>query len=123
MTHVHQFLFLPVVLYFAVLTLLGAFWFLRSSGPTGNYLGALIIGEGLIVAEAIVGLLVRLSGQQPHNALHLLYGAVLVLALPIAYGLANQRDEQDRMATGYYALACLLIVVIAVVRSYPTGGS
>jgi heme A synthase len=123
MAHIHQFLFVPVVLYFAVMTILGAFWFFRSSAPMGSYLPALIIGEGLIVVDAIVGALVFASGKHPHDALHWLYGGLLILALPVAYGLASQREEQDRMVVGYYALACLLIVVIAVVRSAPTGGS
>jgi heme A synthase len=121
---VHQFLLLPIVLYFGVLALLGAFWFFRSTGgPGGNYLGALIIGEGLIVVQAIVGLLVFASGKHPHQGLHWLYGAILLLALPIAYGLGSQREEQDRLVTGYYAIACALIVVVAIVRAAPTGGS
>jgi heme A synthase len=119
---IHQFIFLPVVLYFAILALLGIFWFFRGEPPNGSYLGALVIGEGLIVVQAIVGLLVFASGKHPHDGLHWLYGAVLLLALPIAYFLGNQREEQDRVVTGYFAIACALMVGLAF-RAYATGGS
>ncbi|HZT96940.1 MAG TPA: hypothetical protein VFB34_08895 [Chloroflexota bacterium] len=120
MNHVHQALFTSVVIYYAVLTLWGAFMYVRGSEPSGSYLGAAILGEALVVVQAATGLLLLASGHHPKTeALHFLYGAVILLAVPFVYLTVGQR--RDRNASGFFALACLLIVIIALFRAKATG--
>ena len=116
----HQDLFRSLVLYFAVLALWGLFLFIRGQAPSGSYLAALIIGVGLAAVQGLSGILLVSTGHHPKDALHWLYGFVVVLTLPVIYGAWAQKAN-DRRASLYYALGCILIVVIAVVRSQGTG--
>ncbi|MBI2862180.1 MAG: hypothetical protein HYX89_05110, partial [Chloroflexi bacterium] len=49
------------------------------------YIGALIIAEGLILAQVGLGALLWLLGLAPSRWVHILYGFTLVLALPAAH--------------------------------------
>lgn len=119
MIQLHQGLFNSIVLYFIVLALWGLYQWLRGYQPSGSYLAALIIGEGLMIVQAISGLLLVAMGKHPHQGLHWLYGAVLLLTLPVAYTFGGQR--RDRLSTLYYGLGCALVVVVALVRTKATG--
>ena len=116
----HKDLFTSVVLFFIVCAVWGLFLFARSQAPSGSYLGALIIGEGLIILQGLSGLVLVATGYKPHDGLHWLYGIVLLFTLPVIYGAWAQK-RSDRMAALYYALGCILIVLIAAVRSSGTG--
>ncbi len=120
MIHVHQALFTSVVIYFVVVALWGAVNFLRSIPPPGSFVGAVILGEVLIVVQAASGLFLLASGKHPSDNLHYLYALLILLAMPFAYLTAGQR--QDRNGSGFYALAAALIVILAVVRATKTGG-
>ncbi len=118
MIELHRVFFTAVVVYFAVMLLLFAVSWLRGQGPSGSALGALIIGEALLLLQSIVGLVLIAIGKRPDSALHWLYGAVLVLSVPVAYVFSAQRE--DRQVSLFYGLACLLIVALAV-RAAMTG--
>lgn len=147
MISVHRSLFTAVVLYFAVLTLWGFYLWIRKQGPTPSYRGSVVLGEGLIVLQCLVGALLLATGKRPNEGfLHLLYGFVLLVALPVAYGFVRQTTTflptrsgrtdakidtagrqppspgiEGRQASLYYALAAALIFVIALFRSSSTG--
>jgi hypothetical protein len=116
----HQGFFTVVVVYAIIVTLWGALLFLRGSGPTGSYRGALFIMQGVAMFQSLAGLIVLATGYRPHDALHYLYGVAVVLTLPVAYSFSLQGDE--RRASGIYARAGLALVGLAV-RASTTGGS
>jgi len=116
----HKDLFASIVIFFVVCALWGLFLTIRGQPPSGSYLGALVIGVGLIAIQALSGLVLIVTGYAPHEPLHWLYGFVLLFTIPVAYGAWAQRNN-DRWASFFYALGCILIVVIAVVRSKATG--
>lgn len=115
----HQGFAQAVLIYSAILAVWGLFLFLRGSNPSGSYLGALAIAEGLVVIQGLVGIVLLGQGHRPHDGLHLLYGVVGVLSLPIAYFYAG--GTEDRQASLIFALAALFMIGVAI-RATMTGG-
>jgi hypothetical protein len=116
----HQGFFSVVVIYAIIVTLWGALLYLRGSGPTGSYLGAVAIMEGVVLFQALIGLAVLATGHRPTDSLHYLYGVALALTLPVAYTFG--RTGSERQAAGILALGGLLLVGLAL-RASMTGGT
>lgn len=116
----HQNWALVVVLYSLFLAVWGVFLFLRGSNPSGGYLGALIIGEGVAILQGIIGLVLLLQGHRPGDNLHYLYGVVAVVTLPSAYFYSD--GGTTRRDSIIFGLACLFMVGIAI-RGMTTGGA
>jgi|SRR5947209_14188620 len=116
----HQGFFTVVVVYAIIITLWGALLCLRGNGPSGGYLGALVIMEGVALFQGLVGLIVLVTGHRPHDSLHYLYGVAVALTLPAAYSFG--RGGSDRRASGVYALGGLLLIGLAI-RASTTGGT
>ena len=89
---------------------LGAFVFRRPVG--GSYLGTLVIGEILIIAQALVGVLLLARGSAPGREVHFLYGTLVVISLPAVYGYVQARSS--RLDALIYGIASLLIMAFAM---------
>lgn len=76
---------LAVIFFAFALGAWGIIGALRGLGVTSNYRGALVIGELLVVAQALIGLLLVFTGYFPPDALHFLYGIVVLLAWVMVY--------------------------------------
>ncbi len=91
-------------------------------GIDQNYLGVLIVGEILIIAQILLGLYMVLALSLSPSAgrpwLHYLYGFVMVLTLPAvyAYTRGHMEDSNDQ---ALYAFVCLFIAAL-VYRSMTT---
>jgi hypothetical protein len=116
---------LHAALLFTILLVLGALalWsglFALLGRPAGSLLlSGLAIGELLLVAEALLGVVLYASGLRPaRSELHLIYGLVAVALLPAAMGYAHDRPARQRHLT--YALACLFVCALAL-RALETG--
>lgn len=108
-----------VLLYSLALGLWGLLLWLRGSNPSGGYLGALIIAEGVIILQGLIGLVLLVTGHRPHDALHYLYGVVAAITLPAAYFYGDGgRERRDSLIFG---LAGLFLMGIAI-RGIGTGG-
>jgi hypothetical protein len=71
---------------------------LRGRGLDGSYLGAILVGELLLVAEALLGaVLLAGLGLAPARGIHLLYGLLAVLIWPFLF-TATRRDGGRREA-------------------------
>jgi hypothetical protein len=107
-----------VVTYAAIILVWGLYLWLRKSTPSPGYLGALVIAQAVFIIQGIGGLVALATGHRPHDALHYLYGVVLVLTLPVAYFYGNSaRERRDSLIFG---LATLFLIGIAV-RAITTG--
>jgi heme A synthase len=89
----------------AYYSLLVGFWgvlkFLRRQAPDGNYNGALAIGVGLFVLQGIVGVILVLTGAQPAQGLHFLYGVTIVLTIPAIFAFTKGSNTvRDSMLYG-----------------------
>jgi hypothetical protein len=106
------------VLYFALLGLWGVFLGLRRAPFDSGYRGALIIGVGLGVVQAIIGLLLFVtSGRGPRDDLHFLYGMSIIVALPLVQQLLGNRQISQPLV---YGLASLFTMGLAM-RAMTTG--
>lgn len=115
---IHQGFARVLLFYSAITGIWGLFLYFRGRNPTGGYLGALIINEGVAILQGLLGLLLRVTGSAPHDPLHYLYGAVAVLTLPAAYFMSDGgRQRRDSLVFG---LAGVLLVGIAL-RGIMTG--
>jgi hypothetical protein len=84
---------------------------IRTRPLEGAWLGAAIIGEVLIVVEALLGVYLYVQGQDaalPRPLLHILYGVVAIITLPAAYGYFGNLEE-DNVKTVAMGLVCFFL--------------
>jgi hypothetical protein len=82
----------------------------------GRYYSTLVLAELLIVAQALLGLILLISGRLPTDQIHFLYGGLAVLVLPAVHGFATRRGWSNALACG---LACLFIFGLSI-RAFTT---
>ena len=74
----------------------GVMSFLRGQPLDGSYLGAVAIGEGLIVVEALLGAFRMINtGIAPGRWVHFLYGTLAALVWPFLYTYIKQADAME----------------------------
>lgn len=107
------------VLFFLLLGIWGLFRAIRRQGVDGSYMGALVIGELIFVAQAVMGIILAIGGGVPGRGnFHYLYGAFALVALPGLF--AYLRGDDSNLAQWYYGLATLFLFGIAL-RAIGTG--
>jgi heme A synthase len=120
----HQGFARVVLIYSLLLALWGLFLYFRRQSPSGGYLGALILDEGVIILQSLIGIVLYGQGYRPGQTLHLLYGLAVFLTIPTAYLWAGASREgppthRDSLVFG---LACLLLFGLSI-RAATTGPS
>lgn len=117
---VHNRLSVTMLLFMVALGLWGLWNFLRGEGMTGSYWGGLAIGEGLVIAQGVLGgVLYAMGGVPARGVLHVLYGIVAVISLPAAFSFTRGRGT--RYETLIYAIMALFLAGVTV-RARLTGG-
>jgi hypothetical protein len=81
-------------------------------GVSGSYAGALVLGEGLILAQGVLGILAYLTGLRPAQGLHFLYGVTAALTLPGIYSYVRNRPNQVQAL--WFGGGALFIVGLAI---------
>jgi heme A synthase len=116
----HQRIAVSLVLYYAAVGVWGIFLAVRKSPLTPGYRGALIIGVGLGVLQALLGALLLVSQPgRPIDNLHYLYGASVILTLPLVMSYIVDKKVSRPLAFG---LASLFMAGLAI-RAITTGGA
>lgn len=92
----------------------GFLLYFQNKGVEGGYLGVIVIGELLFLAQVIVGLVLAFSGVARPARLwvHMLYGIVLVIMYPAAYAFTRGRDGRREVAA--YAVVALFLAGISL---------
>ena len=96
----------------ALFTLIMGLWGLalafRGRGVDGSYLGAIVVGELLLIAEALLGAYLLLGvGVQPGRWVHILYGVLAVLIWPFVF--TYTRDATGRREAALFGIASLFL--------------
>ena len=119
LTFLHGGLANMTLLYFLILSLWGFLLFLRKQGPSSSYWGSLVIGEILVVAQGLLGGYLWLTGARPSRGeVHLIYGFLIPVIIPLVYGLTKGSDKRrDSLAYG----AALIFTVGLALRAITTG--
>lgn len=92
------------------LGLVGAVWCLvdsrRQGGLSGGVRAFLILCWALVLVQDALGLLLLAEGRRPSNlVLHLMYGALSTVVLPLAWGLsARSHGRQEALFLGLGSL-------------------
>lgn len=85
-------------LFTLVLSLWGFLRFFQGQGVDGSYLGALVIGEVLIVLQAILGVLHFMGGARLENPpMYALYELCLLISIPAFYAYVQGQDSRREM--------------------------
>jgi hypothetical protein len=80
----------------------------------------LIITAALGLIQAIVGGLMWLNGARPGDGLHYVYGAIVLLAIPVAYVYSDQAQvRRDIIIMVIAALAVIGAAIRALMTGYP----
>jgi CDP-diglyceride synthetase len=116
---VHDRLANTILLFCVAMALWGGWRFIRRQGVSSSYWGALVIAEVLILLQGALGAYLYLSGLRPMRGIHILYGVVSALALPLVYFYTKGREERPEMLL--YSVSCLILIGL-VLRAMFTGG-
>jgi hypothetical protein len=81
--------------------------YVRGRGVDGGVIGAVVVGELLMLTQAVMGLILFLSGLYPASTIHFLYGSLAILGLPALW--VYTRGATDRRASLVWALAGLFM--------------
>ncbi len=114
---VHELFARAIVLYFALVGLWGLFLALRKQPFNSAYQGALVIALVLGVVQALIGVLLLVTGTRPRDDLHYLYGLSIIVALPLVQQYLAKRTLSRNLA---YGLASLFMMGLAI-RAITTG--
>ena len=92
-----------------------ALWLtVRGKGLDGGYLGAVVIGEALLVAQVLLGFVLWAGmGFVDGMWLHLLYGLLTALMWPFVYTFSRGRDGSARQeAMMFFATSFFLFLML-----------
>lgn len=109
-----------VLTYTFLVALWGLLLFFRRSEPSGSYLAALIIAEGVVAVQAVIGIILFAEGHRPASTLHFLYGLATFLTLPTAY--LYSRGATVRGSSLILSLASFFLFGLGI-RAITTGGT
>ncbi len=108
----------------AIFSLLIMLWALlhalRGREIGGDFWGAVAIGEGLIVLQALVGGILVLRGAMPVRTIHFLYGALTLLTWPAVF--AFTRGDTTRRTAIIWVLASAFLFGISLRAAMTAGG-
>ncbi len=117
---IHGRLALTAIMFALALGIWAGWNYFRGQSVTSSYWGAVVIGELLMLGQGVLGVLLLLTGGQPADVLHFLYGVLVALTWPAVYIYTNGRITRNENAL--YALASFFIFGLAI-RAIMTGGS
>lgn len=119
LTFLHARIAVAAILFAAICGIWGVYNFLRKEGISGNYWGTLAIGELLMIAQGVLGVILWLEAHRPARpAIHILYGVVAIVTWPAAYIYTQGRDTHRESLI--YGVVGLFMVGVTV-RALMTG--
>ncbi len=83
-----------------------------------GFRAALFITAGMGLIEAAIGGILFLSGCRPSDNLHLVYGLIVLVGIPVAFTYTSEKMTRRDMAVLVFAV---FAVVAAALRAFATG--
>jgi hypothetical protein len=121
LTFLHGRIAVTAILFAGICGVWGIYNYLRNEGVSGNYWGTLAIGELLMVAQGILGIVLMLEAHRPARpGIHILYGIVAVVTWPAVYIFTQGRAT--RRESLIYGVIGLFMVGVTV-RALMTGST
>lgn len=88
---IHDRLSNAVIFFMLAIGAWGFVSYVRGEELGGSLGGSFIIGQGLLMGQALLGVILLLDGGRALESLHYVYGTVMVLLLPFAYTFVYDR--------------------------------
>jgi heme A synthase len=108
----HQVLFRAVLLIAVVLAVWAFVVFFRKGTLSPGYRSSLILAEVLFIIQGSIGLGLLITGHHLRDRLHILYGVLLVISVPVGLAYAGGRDRRrEALVLG---VACLFMAGVAI---------
>ncbi len=119
---VHGRLANTALIYAIIMAVWGLWRYFRKQPVDGNYWGALVIAEGICLAQAVLGAYIYFSGRGhlDGRGMHILYGVVAVLVIPALF--AFTRGDEKRRAMLVYGVGFLFLIGILLRAMSTVGG-
>ncbi len=96
----------------------GLVTYLRRQPAGGGYRSTLVMTELLFILQGLVGAGLVVGGARLRDGLHVLYGVLLVLALPIAAGYASgQGRRREPLVFGLVGIFMFGLAIRALMTS------
>jgi hypothetical protein len=111
---------LAVTFFSLALGIWGIIAYMRGSGVTGGYFGAIAIGEILVIGQGLIGVALLLSGAFPLDGLHFLYG-ILIPLTPVAVYVYT-KGQTTRREILIYGIVFIFVMGLSV-RGIMTGSA
>ncbi len=118
LTDLHCRVGLAIIFFAFALGVWGGIAFLRGFGVSSSYFGALLIGEILMLAQAVLGVALIFTGRFPMDGLHILYGVVIPLTFAAVY--VYTRGAQTPREMMIYAVMSFFVMGLGI-RGIMTG--
>src|SRR5262245_56873001 len=119
---IHGFVANAVNIFSLLIALYAALKYIRKQDLSSDFWGAVAIGEGLMVIQALLGIIMMVAdGMFPRQWVHLLYGAVAALTWPAMYTFTRGKMSPQREALVWMIVSALLFGV--TLRARATGGA
>lgn len=115
----HRVLAQSVQLFMLAIAIIALYYALTKRELDGNFWGAVIIGEGLVIVQALMGLVLLIGGMSPGRWIHLLYGAVSILAWPSIFAFTGGRTTRRDAFTWF--IFSIFIFTMVTLRAGLTG--
>jgi len=89
-----------MVLFAAIAGVWGLVEYFRRRSVTPNYWGIIVVGNLAALAQAAIGVTLALQGQSPERGwVHILYGVVLALWIPLIGFFNRNREGRAELLT------------------------
>ncbi len=109
------------MIWFALFMGIWGMWrYVRGFGLDANFLGAVVIGEVLILVQGALGVVLFLEGMRPDRMVHILYGIAAAIAFPATY--AYTHGDTDRRVMLIWGLVSFFVFGSAVRATMVAGG-
>ena len=115
---VHQVLFRAVLLIAVLLAIWAFAIFFRKGTISPGYRSTLLLAEVLFIAQGLVGLGLLISRHALRDRLHILYGVLLVITVPISLVYARDR-RREALVFGVAGLFLAGLAIRALTTSAP----
>jgi hypothetical protein len=109
---VHRLLGTAFLYYTVIITIWSLVHLLRRQEVGGSFWGAVAIGEGLMVLQVLVGVIMALQGFRPARELHFVYGGVALLTWPAVFTFT--RGAPGRREALWWTLASAFLFGITL---------
>lgn len=114
----HRYTYYQVIFGGIIGTIYGLVNVTQRRGFTDGFRSILYLVAGTGLLQAVWGMLLFLGGLRPNNILHLVYGGIVLLAIPAAFAYSS--EEQTRRDVGVLTFAVFALFAAAL-RAYSTG--